>query len=53
VVAEKRLPNELPRILAFLAPWQPQLAGVVVESTYYGRPGIMHALSLGGVERAA
>jgi hypothetical protein len=33
VVAEKRLPNELPRILAFLAPWQPQLAGVVVEST--------------------
>jgi transposase len=34
VVAEKRLPNELPKILAFLAPWQADLAGVVVESTY-------------------
>jgi transposase len=34
VVAEKRLPNELARILTFLAPWQAGLAGVVVESTY-------------------
>ena len=34
VVAEKRLPNDLTKILAFLAPWQAELAGVVVESTY-------------------
>ena len=34
VVAEKRMPNELPKILALLAPWQDELAGVVVESTY-------------------
>ncbi|MDH6148220.1 MULTISPECIES: IS110 family transposase [Paraburkholderia] len=34
IVAEKRLPNELPKILAFLAPWQETLAGVVVESTF-------------------
>lgn len=34
VVAEKRLPNNLKTILAFLAPWQLELAGVVVESTY-------------------
>ncbi|MFM0234349.1 hypothetical protein PQR26_29850 [Paraburkholderia sediminicola] len=34
VVAEKRLPNDLAKILAFLAPWQAELAGVVVESTY-------------------
>jgi len=45
VVAEKRLPNDLTKILA-LAPWQAELAGVVVESTYYGRPGIMHGSSL-------
>ena len=34
VVAEKRLPNELAKILTFLAPWQAGLAGVVIESTY-------------------
>ena len=34
VVAEKRLPNDLTKILAFLAPWKTELAGVVVESTY-------------------
>ncbi|WP_232446495.1 IS110 family transposase [Burkholderia ubonensis] len=33
-VAEKRLPNELTKILTFLAPWQSELTGVVVESTY-------------------
>jgi len=33
-VAERRLPNELSRIVSFLAPWQSELAGVVVESTY-------------------
>jgi len=34
VVAEKRLPNELSTILAFLSPWREELMGVVVESTY-------------------
>lgn len=34
VVAEKRLPNDIPRIVAFLEPWRSELAGVVVESTY-------------------
>ena len=34
VVAEKRVPNELSRILALLTPWRDELAGVVVESTY-------------------
>ena len=34
VVAEKRLPNDLAKILAFLLPWRGTLAGVVVESTF-------------------
>lgn len=34
VVDHKRLPNELERILARLAPHQTQLSGLVVESTY-------------------
>ncbi|CAB3809289.1 hypothetical protein LMG28614_07002 [Paraburkholderia ultramafica] len=34
VVAEKRLSNDLSKILAFLAPWHAELAGVVVESTF-------------------
>jgi len=34
VVAEKRLPNELAKIVGFLSPWREELAGVVVESTY-------------------
>src|ERR1700682_988631 len=34
VVAEKRLPNDLAKILAFLSPWREELAGVVVESTF-------------------
>nr|WP_223217449.1 transposase [Paraburkholderia phenoliruptrix] len=34
VVAEKHLPNELAKVLAFLAPWRVELAGVVVESTF-------------------
>ncbi len=33
VVAERRLPNDLAKILALLAPWRPELAGVLVEST--------------------
>jgi hypothetical protein len=53
VVAERRLPNELMRIVTFLAGWKEELAGVVVESTYEGRPGIMHGLSLRELECAA
>jgi transposase len=34
VMAEKRLPNDLARILDFLKPWQGELVGVVVESTF-------------------
>jgi transposase len=34
VVAQKRLPNDITKVVGFLARWQGQLAGVVVESTY-------------------
>lgn len=34
VVAERRLPNDLAKIMGFLMPWRDELAGVVVESTY-------------------
>jgi transposase len=34
VVAQKRLPNELAKILAFLHPWREEMSGVAVESTY-------------------
>lgn len=34
VLLEKRLPNALPEILAVLQPYQSQLCGCVVESTY-------------------
>ena len=34
VLVEKRLPNELNRVLDLLAPHRDELAGVVVESTY-------------------
>jgi transposase len=34
VVAEKRLPDELSKIIGFLMPWRDELAGVVVESTF-------------------
>jgi hypothetical protein len=33
-VVEKRLPNELEKILALLSPWPDELVGVVVESTF-------------------
>lgn len=33
-VVEKRLPNELGKIVRLLMPWRDELAGVVVESTY-------------------
>ena len=34
VVAEKRLPNDLEKIIGLMKPWQSELAGVVVESTF-------------------
>jgi transposase len=34
VVAEKRLANDMARILELLAPWREEIAGVVVESTF-------------------
>ena len=34
IMGEKRLPNDLAKILAFLEPWREELAGVVVESTF-------------------
>lgn len=33
-MAEKRLPNELSMIIAWLMPWREELVGVVVESTF-------------------
>jgi hypothetical protein len=35
LVAERRVPNDLVKTLAFVAPWRDELAGVVVESMYY------------------
>lgn len=34
VVAEKRLPNDLSKIVGFLQPWRDEMVAVVVESTY-------------------
>lgn len=34
VVFQKRLPNDLQRIVAALLPWIQELVGVVVESTF-------------------
>ena len=34
IVAEKRLPNDLTKIVGLLTPWREELAGVVVESTF-------------------
>ena len=34
VVAQKRLPNDLAKIVAMLMPWRDELVGVVVESTF-------------------
>ncbi|MDH6153438.1 MULTISPECIES: hypothetical protein [Paraburkholderia] len=49
----KRLTNDLQLIVAALEPHRGELQGVVVESTFYGRPGIMLGLSLRTTERAA
>ncbi|SIO72968.1 hypothetical protein SAMN05444172_9468 [Burkholderia sp. GAS332] len=53
IVLQRRLPNELGAILAALVPHREDLAGVVVESTYYTRPRIMNGLSLSGLDCAA
>lgn len=34
VVTEKRLPNDLEKIIGLIKPWQAELVGVVVESTF-------------------
>ena len=34
VMAEKRLPNDLTKILELLEPWREKIAGVEVESTF-------------------
>jgi transposase len=34
IVLDRRLPNDLARIIALLEPYRPELSGVVVESTY-------------------
>lgn len=34
VIAEKRLPNDLAKIIGFLLPWRDDLVAVAVESTY-------------------
>ncbi|MEX3937852.1 site-specific integrase [Paraburkholderia phymatum] len=46
VLYRKRLVNDLQLVIAALAPHREELQGVVVESTFYGRPGIMHGLSV-------
>ena len=35
VVAQRRLPNDLSRIIEFVAPWRGELVGVVVSSSTY------------------
>jgi hypothetical protein len=45
IMYQKRLPNELAQIAAALESYRHELAGVVIESTYYGRPGIMRGLA--------
>jgi transposase len=34
VLGQKRLPNDISKITGFLAQWQDEFTGVVVESTY-------------------
>jgi hypothetical protein len=53
VVYQRRLPNDPVQIRAALAPHREDLVGVVIEATYYARPGIMHGLSLSGLDCAA
>jgi len=44
VLVRRRLPNDAAAILAVLAAHRDERVGVVVESTYYACPGIMHGL---------
>ena len=46
IVLQKRLPNDLGQIQAVLEPHREELAGVVIESTYYRRPRIMHGFPM-------
>ena len=46
VVAEKRLPNDLRRVVAFLSPWREELVGVVVESTFNCRSDVIFLSTL-------
>jgi hypothetical protein len=46
IVLQRRLSNDLNAVLAALAPHRGELEGVVVESPYYGRLGIMQGLSV-------
>src|SRR5208282_5692807 len=54
VVARKRLPNDITKIVGFLARWKDELAGVVVESTYNwywlvdGTTVTVHSIGRGG-----
>jgi transposase len=50
VLYRKRLSNDLQLIVAALDPYRCELQGVVVESTFYGRPGIMHGLTAAGLK---
>ncbi|MBC8752791.1 MULTISPECIES: hypothetical protein [Paraburkholderia] len=51
IVYQTRLPNDALQIRAAMAPHREEL--VVIEETYYGRPAIMHGLSLRTTECAA
>src|SRR5437667_1815486 len=44
VLVRRRLPNDAAAMLAVLAAHRDERVGVVVESTYYACPGIMHGL---------
>ena len=52
-VLYSRGPNNLTEICDALSPYLKDLFGVVVESTFYARPRIMHGLSLSGLDCAA
>lgn len=44
IIFQKRMANDLKAIEMVLAPHREEIVGVVVESTYYPRPRIMHGL---------
>jgi hypothetical protein len=51
IVYQKRLPNELTQIAVALEPYRQELAGVVVESTYYAKFAIMESTRRPDAER--